>query len=106
MDMITPSNFINKAELSYADDRINVNYLNLDHKVWYHPAYDNVVYYDSFFDLYDKALNDTLNAIDVVNDFLLKKKIDYNKFNDVFKDLSYVTGKNYKFKLKMKKFEF
>ena len=106
VDKITPPNVIKISELSYANENINDNYLNLDHNLWHHPAIEKEVYYDSFLDLYDKALNDTLDAINVVNDFLNKKIIDNKKLDKTFNNLSYVTGKNYKLELKMKYFEF
>lgn len=106
IDKITPPNTIKIEKLAYNYKNINIDYLNLSHKKWNHPSIKNEIYYDSFFDLYNSALNEALEAINVVNDCLAKKKIDYKKINKVFKNLSAVTGKDCNLNLPLKYFEF
>ena len=106
VDIVTPDSFINIKELSYYVKDINLDYLNMDRKKWNHPSIRNEIYNYSFDDLYNLSLHDTLEAINVVTECLDKKKMDINKINNTFKDLSYVTGKDCKLKLKIKYFEF
>lgn len=106
VDFILPPSIINTKELSFYTKEINMDYLNLDRKKWNHPAIKSEVYNYSFDDLYELAFNYAMEAIMVVNQFMDDKKIDMNKFNKIFKDLSYVTGKECHLDLELKYFEF
>ena len=106
IDMVTPDNVIKIKELSYADNNINMDYLNIEKKEWNHPSIKSEIYNYSFFDLYDNAIKDVLRAIDFINECIDNNYIDINKFNNIFKNLSCTTGKKCNLKLKLKYFEF
>lgn len=80
------------------------NYLNNDHTKWNHPCLKREKYEDSFDELYDKSLKESLSIIKKVNYYIKDtKKVDLNK---VFKNLSYKTGKDCDKDYELKYFEF
>ncbi|MEE3343371.1 MAG: zinc dependent phospholipase C family protein [Bacilli bacterium] len=104
LDIIRPDCFIKIKELSYADNDINMNYLNLDRKIWNHPCDMKEKYNYSFWDLYNMSIEQALDTIKKVNLIIEKKNIKMIK--DVFKNYSYVTGKDCNLELELKYFEY
>ena len=94
------------TSFSYAFDTNNKNhYLNEKRKAWNHPVDKDEVHNCSFFELYNRALDEAVNIIETVNKFLYKnKKIDL--LDKVFLNLSYLNGKDSTLNLRMKYFEF
>ena len=97
---------INLEILSYAENYKNkLHYLNIDKKTWNHPCVIEEKYDYSFDELYDSALNKALNIMEETNKIIYNNKnIEYSK--EIFKNLSYSTGKDCNYKKKMKYFEF
>lgn len=61
--------------LSYAADlRAKVDYINFEHKTWCNPADQSLTSADSFFDLYDKALEKTCHTISLMHEVLYGTK--------------------------------
>lgn len=83
-----------------------VHYLNLEKKEWNHPANLEEVYDYSFIELYRIAITKATNIINEVMNMLDKKKIDERKIRDLFKNISYATGKNCEEKHPLQYFEF
>ena len=80
------------------------NYLNLNHKIWYHPTLKKEKHQESFIELYSIALHDALKTIKDVNSYIKDtKKIN---LKHTFKNLSYLSGKNCNNKNNFKYFEF
>ncbi len=78
-------------------------YLNLEHKVWYNPINKKIKSYDSFYDLYDKAVLEAVRIINEVNDYFRGKN---STLSDIFVNNSYLTGLNCNLGDKFKYFEF
>ena len=80
------------------------NYLNLNHKEWHHPTLKREKHNESFIELYSIALHDTKKIIKDVNDYIKdNKKIN---LKEVFKNYSYITGKNCNNRNNLKYFEY
>lgn len=83
----------------------NDYYLNTKRKKWYHPRYNGEIYYDSFDDLYNKAINEATKLINAVNSVLFDNK-DIKYLDNYFLNLSFLSGKDCNDKAKNKYFEF
>ena len=74
IDKITPSSTIKLKELSYHHNfEKDLSYLNLEHSTWNYPWNKSLTSTKSFFDLYDIALNNSINTIIKSTDILEKK---------------------------------
>ncbi len=67
------------------------SYLNLEHKTWNHPSNKEITYNDSFEDLYNKSLENSLYIIRSINKVLFENK-DINTLYKTIPDLDYATG--------------
>lgn len=106
-DIITPKKFIRKKKFSfYLTHNEKKYYLNIEKNEWNHPTDIYETYNYSFIELYIIAMDKTLNIIKEINTMLNKDKISTNKINNLFKNISYTTGKDCEDKRKMKYFEF
>lgn len=105
-DKISSKKIKKARPISYAVNLDNnIYYLNLNHKKWTHPRYNNEIYTDSFLDLYNKAINETLRIINGVNEVLFNDK-DLEYLNNYFLNLSFISGKDCSDKAKNRYFEF
>ncbi len=104
IDFITPDSFTNMSALSY-HDKINEDYLNKDHETWNHIQDKNEVCNYSFDDLYNIALNNCVSSIKKVYDIIYNNG-NINELNNIFLNLSYLTGKNCNDKRKIRYFKF
>ena len=78
--------------------------LNLNHNEWKHPCDRNELHNESAIDLYIHALAKATEMIKLADDILVgKEKIE--KMDEVFGNLSYVTGKDCNLELPFKYFE-
>ena len=102
VDKITPQKFYKFTPVSFAIDENKEYYLNNDHKEWYHPLDKNEKHNESFMDLYDKALKDTVYTIKELDKFFNNKKNDIDK---MFDNSSFSTGKDCNIKDRLKYFE-
>lgn len=107
IDFVTPIWFTKVKSLSYSGDYIEkISYLNLDKQIWNHPCDKNKKYSYSFMELYDKALEQCVIAIEIVDKMIVKKSLDEKKLSDIFKNLSYLSGLDCDSNLDMRYFEF
>ena len=106
IDKITPQSVINVRELSYYSDNINMNYLNRDNNRWLDPYVTDKSYNYSFFDLYVKSLNEAIEAIRGVNKYIYDSNRDNTILNNIFKNISYVTGYDCNLELVAKYFKY
>jgi hypothetical protein len=106
IDFIIPYLVIKKSYMSYhIDAKRKIHYLNLDKREWNDPT-NKAEYYDySFIELYSIALKKASNIIKEVNKVLYENK-DIKLLDDIFMNLSYITGKDCNLKLKPKYFEY
>ena len=104
-DKLTKPNTFKLEAISYYRPLKDENdYLNLDHKIWCHPCLKREKQQESFIELYSIALKEALRIIKDVNSYLKgTRKVDLKK---VFKNLSYLTGKDCNNKNKVKYFEY
>ena len=106
IDKITPKSTIRLEELSYHHNfEKDLSYLNLEHKTWTDPWDSSKKYTDSFFDLYNKALEEAIITITKITDMLDKKELSQKELNNIFKDLSYTNGRPCNQEVEMKNFE-
>ena len=107
IDKITKPTTIKLEELSYHRNfETNLSYLNLEHKPWTLPWDNTKIYTTSFFDLYEKAKKESINAITEVTNMLDSNELNEKKLHKLFKNLSYSTGRPCEEKLEMKYFEY
>lgn len=85
--------------------KIDENIFNKENKTWYNPWFDNIKHQDSFFELYDKALNECVILFEKT-DLFINNKISENEYKKYLKDYSYVTGLSWKEKTTLKCLEF
>jgi len=96
---------VRKKSISYNINPMKkIDYLNLDKKTWNNPVDKNDISNDSFLELYDKALNETINIINEV-DKVLYDNTSIEDLDRVFLNLSYSNGMDCNLKMKMKYFE-
>lgn len=88
----------------YKNTSKNIDYMNKNKSTWLHPCDKNEKYNLSFYELYETALNDAIyliqNTIKYLND-----NLEEHKLKDIFKDISYSTGKSTKLECDMKYFD-
>lgn len=104
IDKFTKNHFGNLQSYSTHNQNINYDYLNNEHKPWYHPV-TKKEYTTSFADLYHESLNKALLIIKEVNNVLYNNK-DINKIKKYIPDLDYSTGLEIKRNTRMKYFSF
>lgn len=107
VDIITPKRFIKKKKFSfYITHNYKKHYLNLEKNEWNHPCSLYETYNYSFVELYVIAIDKACNIINEVNNLLNDDRIKNDKIDDIFKNLSYTTGKDCEDTKKMRYFEF
>ena len=107
IDIITGIKVTKTIQFSYAGDyENNINYLNLEKKEWNHPCDKSIISNKSFFDLYDDALSECVNAISQVTAIIDSGKFDKKKLDSIFSNLSYLTGLDCDDTSRLKYFEY
>ncbi len=91
--------------LSFNVSKIDKNYLNLNHDTWYYPTKPSLAKTDSFDELYEKALIETINIIKNIN-YYFEKKLTKQQILKIIGNYSYVTGLNENLPIKSIKFKF
>jgi len=105
-DKILPESILKTESVSYhVHQKEKLYYLNLEKNKWNHPVSENEIYNLSFIELYRISLDKTISIINQVNEALYNKK-DISTLDNVFLDLSYITGKPCEEKQKLQYFEF
>lgn len=107
IDKITKKNTIKLKELSFHNKLDNINsILNINNETWYLPWDKTKEYTTSFIDLYKRAIDDTVNTITALSEMFYKNKIDYKLIDNLFPNISLVTGLSCNTNVIMKYFEF
>lgn len=107
LDFFSSSSSNRKEILSYAVRHdMKLHYLNLEKKTWNHPAYINETYDYSFIELYIIALNKAVKMIEEIVRWVDNKNNSVKELNVIFKNVSYLTGKDCEDTNKMQYFEF
>ena len=105
IDNITPKRFIRKRKFSfYLTHNSKKHYLNLEKNEWNHPIDLYETYNYSFIELYVIALDKAYNIINEVDKILSND--NNKKIDNIFNNLSYVTGKDCEDTRTMQYFEF
>jgi hypothetical protein len=68
------------------------DYLNTKHSIWSHPLDCNEEYDSSFYDLFEKAVDEAERMIDTSIGFIAGKT-DMQELRNIFHNFSYLTGK-------------
>lgn len=68
------------------------DYMNTKHNSWNHPCDKNERYSESFYDIYDLAVKESLDMIKATINYL-ENKTDINNLRKFFPNISYITGK-------------
>lgn len=104
IDFFTAKSTFRFKALSYHYPRVYRDYfLNTNHQIWYNPIDPYISSHDSFFDLYEKSIQEACCIISQVNDYFDGKKIELKK---VFTNKSYLSGLDCRRSLIFKKFAF
>lgn len=104
IDTFTPKYVFKFHTLSYKTQITDKNYLNTNNKEWCYPVNKNIKSTLSFEQLYNKAVDNTINIINNINDYFYNnKQINIDK---LFKNKSYITGIDCDKNLVQKYFEF
>ena len=105
VDLLTPKKEGIFKNYSSHITKINYNIFNNEHNTWYHPWLENKISTDSFFDLYNKALEECIILYEKTNLFI-NNKINEEEYKKYLKDKSYVTGLPWKKEVELKHLEF
>jgi len=75
-------------DIEDADD-----YMNLNHEKWLHPCDDSEIRDESYPDLFYKAVGRSYKKINKVYDLLYNEELTEDKIDNIFKNISFETGK-------------
>lgn len=105
IDKFTPKSTFPFKSLSYhLDNYDDLDYLNTKHSKWCYPVDKKLTSTNSFNDIYNSALKDTIHIINEVNKYFFEDKdIDISK---LFQNKSYCTGIDCSSNKKQKYFQF
>lgn len=107
IDKITKKNTVKLKELSFHNTLDNINpILNLNNQKWYLPWDKTKTSTASFIDLYKRACDDTINTIIKLNEMFDTNNIDNKLIDNLFPNISLVTGLNCNINVTMQYFEF
>lgn len=90
-DYITPNSKRKYQYLSFHVTKYNKEYLNELHEKWINPADNTIISNESFEELYEKALKETITIINTIDTYLTFKKNKKEVLQKI-KDNSYITG--------------
>ena len=97
---------IKRKSSFYLTHNSKTHYLNLEKNEWNHPANLYETYNYSFIELYIIALDKACHMIMEIDKMLSTGKISDKKIANLFKNLSYTTGKDCDENVVMQYFEF
>lgn len=104
LDKITPKKEGKFKNYSNNIKFIDLKILNLNNNLWFNP-WNKEKSNESFFDLYNKSLDNCLELFDYTYKYL-NDLININEYKKVLKDKSYVTGLSWKNTSEIKYLEF
>jgi hypothetical protein len=70
-----------------------LDFLNLEHKTWHHPCHEDISSKESFWDIYDRALEDALELTGLFSLFIKSGSLP-PRLPEMIGDISYSTGIN------------
>lgn len=104
INILTPKKVLNPTFLSYHNYTRNVDFLNLQKNKWYYPTNKRKCSNKSFIELYVEALNECVNIIKEIDQYIYNdKKIN---LKNLIKNYSYTTGVDLSRKQDLKYFEY
>lgn len=105
LDKMTPKKVGVYENFNSHVTKIDLSILNQNHKIWYNPWDNSIKSKESFFDLYNKALEDCILLFEATHKFL-NDQITEKAYKDILKDKSYLTGLSWKLNKEIKYLEF
>ena len=107
IDKITKKNTTKLKELSFHNKLDNINsILNNNKETWCLPWNKSKSYKTSFIELYNRAIDDTINTITKLAEMFETKKINNSLIDTLFPNKSLTTGINCNINVIMQYFEF
>lgn len=104
VDTFTPKNCFRFEGVSYHYPmNTNLDFLNFNHHIWRNPTTYSLISHESFYDLYIKSLKLAKKLVESTFDYLNGKNI---VLEQLYSNLSYVTGLDCNIKKELKYFEF
>ena len=92
VDKITPKTAFKFSPISFSyKEHSKDYYLNLENNEWNHAMDYNEKYTDSFYDIYNKSVDEAVLYINSLSDYFDGKKVN---LNEIFKNISFATGKD------------
>lgn len=105
IDFFKPKKYLKLDILSYNQPiKKHIDYLNLEHKIWYNPTDKNIKSNKSLIELYTEALNTTVATIKKINEYIYDGK--KTNLYLTLKNNSYTTGRDCNTERELKYFEF
>ncbi len=104
-DLLCPKSSNKYSTFSNHITYINIDYFNLEHKIWFNPWCDNETSNASIFDLYEEAKKRALLLFKATDQFL-NNKIALDDYKKILKDDDYTTGKSWTLKKELKHLKF
>lgn len=105
IDKMTPKNLKSLEALSSHITSIDNSIFNLDNKIWYNPWDNTIISHESFFDLYNNALERCTLLFHETYKYI-HDEISEDVYKEILKDYSYVTGLSWRIKRELKYTEF
>lgn len=105
IDILTPKKEGIFKNYSSHITKINQSIFNNEHNIWYNPWLKNETSTESFFDLYNKSLEECIILFEKT-DLFIHNKINENEYKKYLKDKSYVSGLPWNQKETLKHLEF
>lgn len=90
-DFIFQKNYIKYQNLSFYQKSLNKEYLNRTHNEWCNPVNNKLRSFESFDDLYQKALQQCI-ALFQLTEKVLQDELSLETYLEYLKDKSYTTG--------------
>lgn len=104
VDTFTPKNCFRFEGVSYHYPmNTSFDFLNFNHHIWRNPTTYSLISHESFYDLYIKSLKLAKKLVESTFDYLNGKNI---VLEQLYSNLSYVTGLDCNIKKELKYFEF
>lgn len=91
---------VSQFDIFLEENKLSVNEITNEKNNRFTNPVTGEIHYESFIELYNKSIEMTLNAIEIVNNYLYSNG-SFGSLYNVFTDLSYTTGANYKLGNKM-----
>ncbi len=105
LDLLCPKSSNKYSTFSNHITYINIDYFNLEHKIWFNPWCDNESSTASIFDLYEEAKKRAI-LLFIETDKYLNNKLSFTEYKEILREDDYTTGKSWTLKKELKHLEF